>query len=573
MALIDVLTDKLASELNIQAGDRVYVSRGATLTVDVDISCKQIRIGEESTGASPAGQRYGHLVIQANRTITFDGDTNCVNSGIYSYPASADNSSRQSTLQFNDGVVLTNSAGYSNAHRWCIYWKFGFIKHWNGEVTFRNSWNAPLYYNAGQYFDESELRFGDIRIDEGVYSDIIICISRLDKPVHFGRIYSDTQYYSVMQVGGGYWWGNDSSIVTIESIETPDNGPRIYGPAVSAYTHKVRYLLAPSDIRPTRTVPEGLSVSVPNISGCLDLTWTNATAYRDQDNGDPVTDFIVFYNAADDKELAMCKASAGSFRLAGLQDGTQYTIYGKATTDGYHFSDASASVQATPSEGTPPSPPTVSVVSIGTEQVTIGITGVSGKAYLFYKKASEATWSSKDENLSLTADGQLTVTGLVGGVEYEFMAINVYAGKGSDSLSNIVSATPLPTQPSELLGKSLTSTLHGKAIELFRGDTLKLEITVSEVGGGAVDLTASTLRFTVKRRVADADSDAVIAKDFTLKDQSQYTGQAELSLGSGDTELLPGVYVFDVELNYSTLLRKTVARGWFVVKQDVYRRE
>lgn len=92
-------------------------------------------------------------------------------------------------------------------------------------------------------------------------------------------------------------------------------------------------------------------------------------------------------------------------------------------------------------------------------------------------------------------------------------------------------------------------------INMIRGDTLTLRLTVTDDDGELFDLTGSTLHFRVKDKVTDADpadiikSSASAAEIEILTPQTDITnkGRADIKLTPADTEsLAPGNYVYDV---------------------------
>lgn len=80
-------------------------------------------------------------------------------------------------------------------------------------------------------------------------------------------------------------------------------------------------------------------------------------------------------------------------------------------------------------------------------------------------------------------------------------------------------------------------------IFLTRGDTVRIGINNFNPSGEPYELReGDTLRFALKRRIADADEDVIIEKDLT---------GSELLLRPEETEALPfGKYIYDIELEF-----------------------
>ncbi len=166
MADYNVITDTNWSDLSPTPtlSDDVYVSRGAHLTIDEDAYCNRIRLGEESTGASPAGQRYGILTGDGNaHTVTFAGNATNTNSGLWMNPASADSSSKGCKLQ-PDGLTFTNDGDALDSNkRWCLYLVYGYIDNSGGSWTIKNTYGyGILCRTSSTYVSVSETNWGDL---------------------------------------------------------------------------------------------------------------------------------------------------------------------------------------------------------------------------------------------------------------------------------------------------------------------------------------------------------------------------------------------------------------------------
>jgi hypothetical protein len=106
---------------------------------------------------------------------------------------------------------------------------------------------------------------------------------------------------------------------------------------------------------------------------------------------------------------------------------------------------------------------------------------------------------------------------------------------------------------------------------MFRGDDRVLTVTIIEEGG-PLDLTGVLLRFTAKRKLTDADSDAVISKatgDGISHGMDPTLGIATVTLDAEDTEgEAPGPLRWDVQLTDGDGLVRTIATGRLVLLAD-----
>lgn len=84
-------------------------------------------------------------------------------------------------------------------------------------------------------------------------------------------------------------------------------------------------------------------------------------------------------------------------------------------------------------------------------------------------------------------------------------------------------------------------------IEIIRGDDVELEFTFTDIDGNAVDLTESTVFFTVKKYAKDEDDDALIVKDFDFVGTGT-SGILTLWLEAEETDIDVGVYSYDVQI-------------------------
>jgi len=104
-------------------------------------------------------------------------------------------------------------------------------------------------------------------------------------------------------------------------------------------------------------------------------------------------------------------------------------------------------------------------------------------------------------------------------------------------------------------------------IEIYRGDTRTITVTVKNSAGSLVNLTGYTMRMTVKSDKTSADSAAIISKTATITDPT--TGVGTFALTVTDTTQTAGIYYYDVQISNSTPSVYTViAPTTFTIIED-----
>jgi len=106
--------------------DYIYVFNGATLTIEQNLSCFAVMLGQTSAGAASAGQRYGYVVgTTGGITITFEDDAGATNTGIIANPTSADSSSKDCGVTLTgasgNNITITNPTDSATSDYWTIY--------------------------------------------------------------------------------------------------------------------------------------------------------------------------------------------------------------------------------------------------------------------------------------------------------------------------------------------------------------------------------------------------------------------------------------------------------------------
>lgn len=112
------------------------------------------------------------------------------------------------------------------------------------------------------------------------------------------------------------------------------------------------------------------------------------------------------------------------------------------------------------------------------------------------------------------------------------------------------------------------------AIEIFRGDTVNIDLTITDKNGTAIDITGYKLFFTAKTNNDDSDDNALIKKDVTTHldpdgDDGTSTGQSRITLSSTQTAVDVGVFYYDVQMKDTSGNITTITVDRFRVKQEI----
>jgi hypothetical protein len=100
-----------------------------------------------------------------------------------------------------------------------------------------------------------------------------------------------------------------------------------------------------------------------------------------------------------------------------------------------------------------------------------------------------------------------------------------------------------------------------------RGDTGRIDISIKDASGTALNLTGATLFLTVKNALTDADSAAVIRKEVTSHTNA-LAGESRFTLTTTDNATAATRF-YDVQLKTVTNDIWTVAGGLWKVLADV----
>ena len=107
-------------------------------------------------------------------------------------------------------------------------------------------------------------------------------------------------------------------------------------------------------------------------------------------------------------------------------------------------------------------------------------------------------------------------------------------------------------------------------LDIKRGDSWSRTIYFQDEDGAPIDITGWELRFTVKAKIDDLDSAAVISKIITTFTDPT-GGEAGISLSSADTDLTIGSYLWDIQAKSNLGQVTTCLEGILNISQDVTR--
>lgn len=103
--------------------------------------------------------------------------------------------------------------------------------------------------------------------------------------------------------------------------------------------------------------------------------------------------------------------------------------------------------------------------------------------------------------------------------------------------------------------------------DIFRGDTWERVLTLTR-NSVAIDLTGATIHFTAKEDITDEDTDAAISKAVTSH-TNPTGGITSIKLEPEDTNVEPGMYSYDIQLQDASGNISTIAFGKFKILSRV----
>lgn len=109
-------------------------------------------------------------------------------------------------------------------------------------------------------------------------------------------------------------------------------------------------------------------------------------------------------------------------------------------------------------------------------------------------------------------------------------------------------------------------------IEIIRGDDINLNLTFKDQDGTAINITGFKVYFTVKRRLGDGDSAALLSADVTSHTQPVLGKTIVLLAHSNTDDISEGTYYYDLQLKDTGGNISSTKRGVFNVVEDVTKR-
>lgn len=105
-------------------------------------------------------------------------------------------------------------------------------------------------------------------------------------------------------------------------------------------------------------------------------------------------------------------------------------------------------------------------------------------------------------------------------------------------------------------------------LEVPRGDTPSIHLIFADENDNPIDLTGSTIYFTVKRDWRDEDSEAIFQKIISSFEDPE-SGEFDIELTASDTETV-GSFFYDIQVVYGSPLKViSTRRGQFIIYQDI----
>lgn len=114
-------------------------------------------------------------------------------------------------------------------------------------------------------------------------------------------------------------------------------------------------------------------------------------------------------------------------------------------------------------------------------------------------------------------------------------------------------------------------------LEVIQNDTKTWRLLITDNNSVAIDITDYLVFFTVKNKVTDLDTSALIQKTITCPSGTDSQGGiVYISLTTTDTNIALGNYTYDIKMqkndNGSIAWRKTIVNGQFRVNLTVTKR-
>ena len=111
-------------------------------------------------------------------------------------------------------------------------------------------------------------------------------------------------------------------------------------------------------------------------------------------------------------------------------------------------------------------------------------------------------------------------------------------------------------------------------IKIFRGDTATHQLSLKDGNGDAYSLSGLTLTITCNSSLNPTAAEIAAGTEteywsVTMTTVSASLGTSTFALSAVQADMTPGTYYFDVESVDGGGLKKTLAKGPFIVQQDI----
>lgn len=109
---------------------------------------------------------------------------------------------------------------------------------------------------------------------------------------------------------------------------------------------------------------------------------------------------------------------------------------------------------------------------------------------------------------------------------------------------------------------------------IYRGDDVSYTVTFKDANGTVIDITGSTVFFTVKNfsDIAENDTAALISKTITVH-TTPLSGITTISMTAAETRAIPvGSYKYDIQYKSATDVSRTITSGTVQFLDDVTKR-
>jgi hypothetical protein len=120
--------------------------------------------------------------------------------------------------------------------------------------------------------------------------------------------------------------------------------------------------------------------------------------------------------------------------------------------------------------------------------------------------------------------------------------------------------------------KALEPIVQNLDLVLRAKNTNVITLLVRNEDDESVDITSSTIFFTVKTTTSIADASASLKKDVTSHTYPE-SGETEITLTSTDTSSLLGSYLYSIKIKLTTGKIYTLAEGVICFQQELATRE